>query len=213
MGGRGVSGVLACFLMLAAPAAPATAETEMWQWPTAPPHEVVLGFEPPAHRYAAGHRGIDLSIPPNAPVRAVDDGTVRFAGSVAGRGTVSVLHGNGLISTYEPVTATVAQGDRINAGTQLGTLTPGATGTGHCGADPCLHLGARRGQDYLDPLLFLAGPGPSVLLPWEEPYAPVENHRATITSHRVPAAPRSPAGAPMIGPGGTVTGAPRPVLR
>jgi len=35
---------------------------------------------------------------------------------------------------------------------------------GHCAGTPCLHLGARRGRDYLDPLPLLAH-GPVVLLP------------------------------------------------
>ena len=57
--------------------------------------------------------------------------------------------------------AAARRGDQVRGGGRLGTLE--ATG-GHCGAAPCLHLGARRGRDYVDPLPLLTG-GPIVLLP------------------------------------------------
>src|SRR5690606_31066246 len=115
--------------------------------------------EAPPHRYGPGHRGIDVSAP-EGTVRAVEAGTVRFAGSVAGRPVLSILHADGLISTYEPVTALVAEGDAVTAGQVVGQLWDGEP---HCASGPCLHLGARRGQDYLDPLLLLGARGPSVL--------------------------------------------------
>lgn len=135
-----------------------------WQWPTDPPHPVLHPFEQPAHRYAAGHRGLDIAVA-GTDVRAVEGGTVRFAGDVAGRGVVSVLHADGLLSTYEPVDAVVEAGARVEAGDLLGHVTTTAAGAWHCPKGPCLHLGARRGEDYLDPLLLLGARGPSVLLP------------------------------------------------
>lgn len=147
--------------------APASAEGPRWRWPAAGPPPVAAPFEAPEHRYAPGHRGLDLG-PAGAgtEVRAVEAGTVRFAGSVAGRGTVSVLHADGLLSTYQPVTALVTAGQEVSAGDLLATLAddPGAS---HCGPGLCLHLGARRGEDYLDPALLLGMRGPSVLLPWQ----------------------------------------------
>lgn len=133
-----------------------------WTWPLDPPHRLVRAFEAPAHAYGPGHRGVDLS-GGGTRVLAVEGGVVRFAGQVAGRGVVSVTHADGLISTYEPVTASVAIGDAVGAGHVLGELS--ATGS-HCtGGAPCLHLGARRGETYLDPMLLLGMRGPSVLLP------------------------------------------------
>lgn len=93
--------------------------------------------------------------PDGSEVLAVEAGTVTHAGQVAGRGTVTVEHHDGLRSTYEPVQAAVATGDRVEVGTVLGTLAPGTTG--HCGAAPCLHLGARRADTYLDPVPLLMG--------------------------------------------------------
>ncbi|MBV7411829.1 M23 family metallopeptidase [Dermabacteraceae bacterium TAE3-ERU27] len=131
-----------------------------WLWPTAPPHRVVRGFSAPTHRYGPGHRGIDISSP-DPEVYAVQEGTVRFAGMVAGRPVVSVLHAGGLLSTYEPVVSDLRAGDPVRAGQPLGTVQPG-----HCAATHCLHLGARLGRDeYIDPLLLLRGWRPIVLKP------------------------------------------------
>lgn len=84
-----------------------------------------------------------------------------FAESVAGKGVVSVDHAGGLRSTYEPVRALVAAGQEVRRGQELGVL---AADGGHCPPGACLHWGARRGGDYVDPLS-LVGAGPVVLLP------------------------------------------------
>ena len=138
-----------------------------WRWPVPPPHPIVQPFEAPSHRYGPGHRGIDIAAPLGATVTAVEDGTVHFAGMVAGRGVVSVRHHDGLLSTYEPVEASVAAGQSVRAGDALGTLSTQAGSLPHCPEGPCLHLGARRGKDeYIDPAPLLSAAGPSVLLPW-----------------------------------------------
>ncbi|MBB5832072.1 murein hydrolase activator EnvC family protein [Brachybacterium aquaticum] len=142
----------------------ATAAGARWQWPLPPPHRVVAGFEAPAHRYGPGHRGIDVAAAAGTPVRAVEGGVVRFSGQLAGRGVVSVMHADGLISTFEPVTGQVAAGDAVTTGQLLGVME-GAERS-HCPGTGCLHLGARRGAEYLDPMLLLGARGPSVLLPW-----------------------------------------------
>ena len=147
------------------PSAAARADGPRWQWPVPPPHEVIAPFDAPATPYGPGHRGIDIAVPGGAEVRTVEGGTVRFSGSVAGRGVVSVVHADGLISTYEPVDGGVSAGDQVGAGQVLGTLE-GSSPASHCAGRDCLHLGARRGELYVDPLLLLGGRGPSVLLPW-----------------------------------------------
>ncbi|GFJ89047.1 hypothetical protein Prum_026890 [Phytohabitans rumicis] len=108
-----------------------------------------------------GHRGVDLAAPAGAPVRAAGTGVVHFAGTVAGRGVVSVAHPNGLRTTYEPVEPTVRTGDRVAVGDQIGLLTAGHPG---CPEAACLHWGLRRGDAYLDPLALL-GLGRVRLLP------------------------------------------------
>jgi murein DD-endopeptidase MepM/ murein hydrolase activator NlpD len=96
-------------------------------------------------------------------VLAVEGGVVTHAAVVAGRGTVSVRHPDGLVSTYEPVHAQVTPGEQVDAGDVLGVVG-GGTASSHCGARVCLHLGARRGGSYLDPWPLLAG-GRLALLP------------------------------------------------
>lgn len=181
----------------------ARADGPRWQWPLPPPHSVISPFQAPAHPYGPGHRGIDIAVPADgavstdgAAVRAVEAGTVRFSGMVAGRGVVSVLHADGLISTYEPVRGVLEEGRRVEAGEVLGTL---ASSSSHCPGRSCLHLGARRGGTYLDPLPLLGARGPSVLLPW-----------GGSTTGSAPAASASPAAAvPPV----TVERLPTPVAR
>ncbi|CAN5656381.1 hypothetical protein BH24ACT13_BH24ACT13_10120 [soil metagenome] len=131
-----------------------------WQWPLAGTPEVLRYFAPPPVRWAAGHRGVDLAAAPAERVRAAGSGVVGYAGRLAGRGVVTVIHG-GLRTTYEPVTAVVVAGQRVLAGDVIGRLEPA---TGHCPGRSCLHWGLLRGDVYLDPLL-LVRRGPSRLLP------------------------------------------------
>jgi len=131
-------------------------------WPLRPVPRIGQRFRAPPNPWSPGHRGVDLVGAPGQEVRAARDGVVAFAGPLAGRGVVSVLHPDGLRTTYEPVTATVAVGTVVSRGAVLGTLEPGHPG---CPATACLHWGVRRGDaDYLDPLV-LVGPGRVRLLP------------------------------------------------
>jgi murein DD-endopeptidase MepM/ murein hydrolase activator NlpD len=130
----------------------------------AAPHPVVRPFKPPATQYGPGHRGVDLGGQPGEPVLAAGDGVVVFAGSLAGRGVVSIDHGGGLRTTYEPLTVVVSAGRRVERGTVIGQLAPGHEGC--VKAPACLHWGARRGREYLDPLGLLSS-GHVRLLPWE----------------------------------------------
>lgn len=100
----------------------ATERTAGWAWPLAPFPRVVRAFDAPASRYGAGHRGIDLAAAPGQSVLAVSDGFVTHSGVVAGRGTVTVRHPNGVASTYEPLEDSIAQGTAVTAGVALGTL-------------------------------------------------------------------------------------------
>ncbi|MFE6525858.1 murein hydrolase activator EnvC family protein [Streptomyces sp. NPDC057794] len=138
-------------------------------WPVGLRPPVLRGWEPPATVYGPGHRGVDLAAAPGAPVRAVAAGRVTFAGRVAGKGVVSVeLTGTGdppLRTTYEPVTASVEEGDLVAPGQVIGTVD--ASGS-HCAAT-CVHWGLRRDGTYLNPLSllppWLLRGGPSRLLP------------------------------------------------
>ena len=135
-----------------------------WVWPVTGSREVLRPFAPPAERYAAGHRGVDLAAGPGRVV-AAGAGRVSYAGLLAGRGVVVVVHGE-LRTTYEPVSAVVRVGQQVQAGDLLGAIDGLHAG---CGL-PCLHWGLLRGQTYLDPLS-LVHRGPSRLLPVPAPGA------------------------------------------
>ena len=139
--------------------APAAAAGPAWIWPVAGPPVVLRGFQPPPTPYSAGHRGVDLAADVGAPIHAAGAGIVGYAGPLAGRGVVTVMHG-ALRTTYEPVTASVHRGDHVAAGQVIGHLEAG----NHCGRRPCLHWGLLRGTVYLDPLA-LVGAARIRLLP------------------------------------------------
>ena len=147
----------------AAPAvarAPGSPGGSAYAWPVSPPR-VVRRFEPPPEPWLAGHRGVDLAVPPGTRVRATGDGVVRYAGVLFGRGVVSLANPAGLRTTYEPVTSALRAGDRVRIGDVIGTIDSGHPG---CPAEACLHWGLRRGDAYLDPLALL-GVGRVRLLP------------------------------------------------
>lgn len=146
----------------AAEAPALTRPAARWEWPLAPRPPVLRPFEVPTSPWGPGHRGLDLAARPGEPVLAVEAGTVTHAGVLAGRGTVTVRHADGLASTYEPLRVTVREGQPVAAGDRLGTVDAGAGGS-HCRG--CLHLGARRSPGYLDPLPLLTGAGRVRLLP------------------------------------------------
>ncbi|GAA4027376.1 hypothetical protein GCM10022247_60440 [Allokutzneria multivorans] len=157
--------LLAALLFLPpAPAPTHLAPSSSFGWPLEGTPVVLRHFERPAHSYAPGHRGVDLAGAPEQPVLAAGDGTIAFAGQVAGRGVVSIDHPNGLRTTYEPLTPAVTAGAGVVRGAVIGALQPGHAG---CRGPPaCLHWGVRRDKDYLDPLRLLRRPALR-LLPWD----------------------------------------------
>jgi murein DD-endopeptidase MepM/ murein hydrolase activator NlpD len=108
----------------------------------------------------AGQRGIDIRASPAAEVRAPADGVVHFAGVVVDRPVLSIDHGGGVLSSYEPVETTLHKGDVVRRGQVIGTLA-----AGHCASRACLHFGVRIAGEYVSPLLFLGGQPRAVLLP------------------------------------------------
>ena len=133
-----------------------------WSWPLSPRPAVLRAFDPPAKPWLSGHRGVDLEAPfDGAPLKSPAAGTVSFVGTVVDRPVITIDHGNGLRSSFEPVASSLRAGSAVAEGDVLGQVQ-----TGHCGpAPPCLHWGVRRGEDYVNPLAFVMDLRPSVLLP------------------------------------------------
>lgn len=144
---------LAAVVALAAPSARAAdLPYGTFRWPVEGP--VMRAYVEPSSPYSAGHRGIDIVAPLGTPVLAPADGTVAFAGRVAGSLYVSVDHAGGIRTTYSWLSSVaVAKGDEVRAGDVIG-----ASGPGHAGVEPAhLHFGARLNGDYIDPLPLLEG--------------------------------------------------------
>ena len=132
-----------------------------WSWPLAPRPAVLRPFDPPDKPWLSGHRGVDLgSASDGGPVTAPESGTVSFVGMVVDRPVITIDHGNGLRSSFEPVRSTLRKGASVAKGAVVGTLL-----AGHCGPSPCVHWGVRREEEYLNPLSFILDLRPSVLLP------------------------------------------------
>lgn len=131
-----------------------------WNWPLPGHPHLLRSFAPPAQPWLAGHRGVDLATTPGVEVHAAGAGTVGYAGPLAERGVVTVLHPGGLRTTYLPVQPSVRHGQTVSQGEIIGVVQDIP---GHC-STMCLHWGLLRDHFYLDPLLLL-GHGQVRLLP------------------------------------------------
>lgn len=130
-----------------------------WVWPAAA-FRLSRAYIAPPHEYGPGHRGIDLAPIGSTAVRAPADGVVAFAGSVAGRGVLTIDHGAGLVTTLEPVETTLVPGEAVRRGEEVAALAAG----GHA-APGDLHFGVRLDGTYINPMLLLGGVPRAVLLP------------------------------------------------
>jgi murein DD-endopeptidase MepM/ murein hydrolase activator NlpD len=105
-------------------------------------------FRHPDCRYCAGNRGLEYAPTDGLVVRAAAPGTVGWVGSVAGVRYVVIDHTDGYRTTYGRLAdATVAVGQAVEVGGQVGTAGPG------------LYFGLRLGDTYLDPQPFFAPGG------------------------------------------------------
>lgn len=136
----------------------ASATAGAWRWPVGPPRTIVRPYIAPATAYSAGHRGLDILVP-DAQVLAPADGTVHFSGVVVDRPVLSINHGDGIISSYEPVTSSLRKGEPVSRGDPIGEAIPG-----HCSA-LCVHFGVRIDGEYVSPLSMLGEIPYAVLLP------------------------------------------------
>ncbi|MEA9986278.1 M23 family metallopeptidase [Subtercola sp. RTI3] len=131
------------------------------EWPVAEPHVLLRAFAAPPTAFAAGHRGIDIAADPDEQVVAPAAGVVTYAAVVVDRPVVSIDHGNGFVSSLEPVTAVVSLGQTVVAGQPIGSVAVWS----HC-AVSCIHYGVRLDGQYVSPMLVLASVPRAVLLPF-----------------------------------------------
>lgn len=137
LGLPGLPGLLASMVPRAA--AEAHQRAELYQPPVDAP--VIDPFRPPDQPWLAGNRGLEYDTAPGTVVRAIGSGLVVFAGPVAGRLYVTVLHGDGIRSSYSYLASiAVGRGDRVRGGQAVGVTS-----------DVKFHLGARVGSTYIDP--------------------------------------------------------------
>ena len=106
------------------------------------------GFGP---RWGRMHEGIDISAPTGTSVRAAAGGTVIYAGSMSGYGSIVVIdHGGGLSTAYAHLSAIWVGGGSVSQGQGIGAVGC----TGHC-TGPHLHFEVRVNGSPVDPLGYL----------------------------------------------------------
>jgi murein DD-endopeptidase MepM/ murein hydrolase activator NlpD len=126
------------------------------QWPVEAPLSSAFGV-----RWSGWlpevHRGVDLAVPTGTPVRTMAPGTVRFAGSMSGFGTVVWMdHGGEVLSVYAHLSELrVRTGQRVEKGMILGLSGASGDVTG-----PHLHFEVWRWGRQADPVRLLGGPPP-----------------------------------------------------
>jgi Peptidase family M23 len=166
-----------------------------WRWPLRGPVVGNFHVSPPAPFARGQRRGIDVSAPAGAPVRAACGGRVTFAGALPRRGLAVSVRCGALVATYLGLgRLAVRAGARVGPGAPVGALGRGRR----------LRLGARRVGDrrgYLDPLSLL---GDDVRQP--RPLGPAPRHRF----HR-PLPATAPALLPAPAPSGPPATPHRPV--
>ncbi|MFJ4164382.1 peptidoglycan DD-metalloendopeptidase family protein [Microbacterium sp. NPDC089698] len=129
-----------------------------WLWPVEGPRTVVAPFRAPVHDYGPGHRGMDVAAA--GAVRAPASGAIAFRGTVVDRPLLTIDHGNGLVTTLEPVQSDLDAGTAVRRGDRIATLASG----GHT-PPGALHIGVRWNGAYINPMLLFGGVPRAVLLP------------------------------------------------
>ncbi|MFC0581514.1 M23 family metallopeptidase [Micrococcoides hystricis] len=134
-----------------------------WLHPAGTAEPPVRGYDPPASRYGAGHRGVNMGSPAGQ-ILAPADGVVSFVGVVVNRKVLTLDHGAGYKSSFEPIDTDLQRGERVSAGAFIGTVGEFTDDGAHCSGS-CFHWGVRLNGEYVNPLPLLGGFAPSVLLP------------------------------------------------
>lgn len=156
---RAIVFLLLLVMLLGAAAEPPTPDPP-WTWPVDGARTVTTPFRAPAHDYGPGHRGMDMSAPVGTVVGAPADGVVAFRGVVVDRPLLTIDHGDGLVTTFEPLDSTLSPGTVVVLGQEIGTVARG----GHTPAGE-LHLGVRYHDVYINPMSMFGDVPRAILLP------------------------------------------------
>ena len=114
---------------------------------------IIDPWRPPTTPYGPGNRGIDIGTAPGAVVVAPADGVVTFAGLVGDARFVVVESPDGIRITIGFLAAVrVRSGQMVRRGQVIGR------------AGTSVHVGARVGDDYLDPTPLFSGGPPHIRL-------------------------------------------------
>ncbi len=110
-----------------------------------------FGDRKPADKYDAHHDGIDFAAPKGTPVLAAADGTVAEVGFNTVDGNyVQIRHTGGYLTFYKCLDGyTVATGDTIAQGDQIGTVGSTGRSTG-----PHLHFELQKDGTPINPALY-----------------------------------------------------------
>ena len=106
----------------------------------------------PITKEPAFHNGMDIAAPYGTPVKATSSGDVTFAAERGAYGNlVEIDHGNGFVTRFAQLEAcNVSVGDRVTAGTVIGTVGASGQATG-----PHLHFEVIENGEYKDPVSYL----------------------------------------------------------
>ena len=159
---RAVAGAVCVLAVAVALVLPSSARAG---WPLAEPASVALGF---GSTYSAAdgtvstHRGVDLVAEEGSTVRSPLAGTVSFAGRVPGSGggtvlAVTISTSSGSVTLMPLASTAVRAGAEVAEGDAVGELAGGGDSSS---AGAHLHVGARKGDLYVDPLSLMAPPAP-----------------------------------------------------
>src|SRR5690606_28598705 len=83
-----------------------------WQWPSST-QQIIRPFIVPAKITDPQHRGLDIAAAPATQLRSPSAGTVLFSGRVAERSVLTIDHGMGLVSTFDPIMTELRTGDPV----------------------------------------------------------------------------------------------------
>ncbi|MDO4910953.1 MAG: peptidoglycan DD-metalloendopeptidase family protein [Corynebacterium sp.] len=111
------------------------------------PLKVTKPFAKPEKNWLPGHRGVDLAALPGSAIYAPASGVIHYSGVINGVATVSIMHFDGIRTTYQAVSTTLSKGDPVVRGVPFGVLVAGD-----------LNWGAIYAGEYIDPMSLLKPP-------------------------------------------------------